>query len=106
MQARSRLRRSQGLARDRIERLWDAEVEYGPAVALVDVFARAGAAAERLVRRWMPDPFVLVLLLTLVSLVLGYFKLAGASFDASKASSLVMVWTGGFGNAEILKFGL
>jgi short-chain fatty acids transporter len=75
-------------------------------VVLVDVFARAGAAAERLVRRYMPDPFVLVLLITLVALVLGYFKVAGLAVDAAKASSLVMAWTGGFGNAEILKFGL
>ena len=54
----------------------------------------------------MPDPFVLVLLLTLLSLVLGYFKVAGLAIDAGAASSLVMAWTGGFGNAEILKFGL
>jgi short-chain fatty acids transporter len=75
-------------------------------VVLVDVFARAGAAAERFVRRWMPDPFVLVLLLTLVALVLGYVNVAGLSVDSGAASSLVMAWTGGFGNAEILKFGL
>jgi short-chain fatty acids transporter len=75
-------------------------------VVLVDVFARAGAAAERFVRRWMPDPFVLVLLLTLVALVLGYVKVAGPALDGGKASSLVAAWTSGFGNAEILKFGL
>jgi len=34
--------------------------------SITSVFARAGGAAERLVRRYMPDPFVLVLLLTLV----------------------------------------
>lgn len=73
---------------------------------LVDVFAGAGAAAERLVRRWMPDPFVLVLLLTLVSLVLGYLKTVGFTADLGAATSLVTVWTDGFGNAEILKFGL
>jgi short-chain fatty acids transporter len=54
----------------------------------------------------MPDPFVLVLLITLVALVLGYFKVAGVALDRGKASALVMAWTGGFGNAEILKFGL
>jgi short-chain fatty acids transporter len=75
-------------------------------VFLALVFARAGAAAERFVRRWMPDPFVLVLLLTLVALALGYLKVAGLAIDGAQASSLVAVWTGGFGNAEILKFGL
>jgi short-chain fatty acids transporter len=75
-------------------------------VVLTSVFARAGGAAERFVRRWMPDPFVLVLLLTVVALVLGYFKVAGAALSGRAASDLVMAWTGGFGNAEILKFGL
>ncbi len=48
----------------------------------------------------MPDPFVLVLLLTLVALVLGWAKVGGSPLDLIKA------WTDGFGNAEILKFGL
>lgn len=73
---------------------------------LVDVFARAGGAAERLVRRYMPDPFVLVLLLTLVSLVLGYLKIAGTGGAGATYASLIAAWTSGFGNAEILKFGL
>lgn len=73
---------------------------------VTSVFARAGGAAERLVRRWMPDPFALVLLLTLLALVLGYLKVAGLALDGGAASNLVMAWTGGFGNAEILKFGL
>ncbi len=66
---------------------------------LIDVFSRAGGAAERFVRRYMPDPFVLVLLLTLLSLVLGYAK-------TGDASNLIKAWTDGFGNPEILKFGL
>lgn len=72
------------------------------------IFANAGAAAERLVRRWMPDPFVLVLGLTLVALVLGYAKIAGAPDTTAidQASRLVKAWTDGFGNPEILKFGL
>lgn len=70
------------------------------------LFARAGSAAERFVRRWMPDPFVLVLLLTLVALLLGYLKVAGPALDGDAAATLVATWTGGFGNAEILKFGL
>lgn len=64
------------------------------------MLARLGSAFERFVRRWMPDPFVLVLLLTLVALVLGYAKVRG------NPSDLIKAWTDGFGNAEILKFGL
>lgn len=83
----------------------DAETDR-PDSSLLHVFAHVGAFMERFVRRWMPDPFVLVLSLTLVSLVLGYFKIAGASIHGEAASELISVWTGGFGNAEILKFGL
>jgi short-chain fatty acids transporter len=64
------------------------------------VLARLGSAFERFVRRFMPDPFVLVLLLTLVALVLGWAKVGGAPL------TLIKAWTDGFGNAEILKFGL
>lgn len=82
--------------------------EAGPISKLVTFFSRAGAASERVVRKWMPDPFVLVLLLTLVALVLGYVKIAlqpdGGALG--KATGLIKAWTDGFGNAEILKFGL
>jgi short subunit fatty acids transporter len=54
------------------------------------------------VRRWMPDPFVLVLGLTLVALALGYLRVAGLAVDVGQASALVAAWTSGFGNAEIL----
>lgn len=47
----------------------------------------------------MPDPFVLVLLLSLVALVLGVIK-------TGDPVGLISIWTSGFGNAEILKFGL
>jgi short-chain fatty acids transporter len=75
------------------------------------LFARAGAAADRVVRRFMPDPFVLVLLLSLVALALGLFtmdRVPGAAGDTllGKGSALIKVWTEGFGNPEILKFGL
>lgn len=74
---------------------------------LLGPFATAGAFADRVVRRWMPDPFVLVLLLTLVSLVLGFLVMDASGTDpASRASGLVAAWIGGFGNPEILKFGL
>ncbi len=74
------------------------------------VFQRAGAAAERLVRRFMPDPFALVLLLTLVSLVLGVALIPDAAGAPprtvlGRTSEVVSLWTSGFGNAEILKFG-
>jgi short-chain fatty acids transporter len=70
------------------------------------VFSRAGALADRFVRRWMPDPFALVLGLTLVALFVGYLNRAGFRIDPEQAASLVAAWTSGFGNAEILKFGL
>lgn len=53
----------------------------------------------------MPDPFVLVLLLTLVALVFGLFTMEAGPIGA-RASTLVKAWSDGFGNAEILKFGL
>jgi short-chain fatty acids transporter len=71
----------------------------------VPLFVRAGAWADRLVRRFMPDPFVLVLLLTLLALALGFVSLPAAPAPV-KASNLVKAWTEGFGNPEILKFGL
>jgi short-chain fatty acids transporter len=79
--------------------------------SFVSVFARAGAAAERFVRRFMPDPFVLVLLLTLVALGLGLATMDAVPGDAGgtvlgKSSALIKAWTEGFGNPEILKFGL
>ncbi len=79
--------------------------------SLVGVFARAGSAAESLVRRFMPDPFALVLLLTLVALGLGLATMGAVPGDGGatvlgKGSALVKAWTDGFGNPEILKFGL
>ncbi len=69
-------------------------------------FSRVGGAAEGFVRRFMPDPFVLVLLLTLVSLGLGLAVMPGDGGLGSRGATLVSAWTGGFGNPEILKFGL
>jgi short-chain fatty acids transporter len=79
--------------------------------SFVGVFARAGAAAERVVRRFMPDPFVLVLLLTLVALGLGLAVMPAVPGESGatvvgKSSALIKAWTDGFGNPEILKFGL
>ena len=59
----------------------------------------------------MPDPFVLVLLLSLVALALGLFTMdpvpgAAGRTLLGKGSALIKVWTEGFGNPEILKFGL
>ncbi len=75
------------------------------------LLVRAGGAAERLVKRVMPDPFSLVLLLTVVALGLALATMApvpgaaGATLPG-KASALVKEWVEGFGNPEILKFGL
>jgi short-chain fatty acids transporter len=59
----------------------------------------------------MPDPFALVLLLTLVALGLGLATMGAVPGDGGatllgKGSALVKAWTDGFGNPEILKFGL
>jgi short-chain fatty acids transporter len=73
--------------------------------------SKVGAFAHDLVRRLLPDPFVLVLLLTLVALALALFTMdavpgnAGATL-LGKSSALVKIWTEGFGNAEILKFAM
>src|SRR5262249_48372558 len=77
----------------------------------IALFAKAGELADRVVRRWMPDPFALVLSLTLVALGLGLAPRpdvpgrAGAPV-LGRGSALVKEWTEGFGDAEILKFGL
>lgn len=64
-----------------------------------------------LVRRFLPDPFVLVLLLTLVALAAALLTMAPVPGAAGatilgKSSALIKVWTEGFGNAEILKFAM
>ncbi len=59
----------------------------------------------------MPDPFALVLLLTVVSLALGLVTMPdapgpGGGALLGKGSALIDEWVRGFGDAEILKFGL
>lgn len=75
---------------------------------LSSAFAKAGAFTDRFVRRYMPDPFVLVLLLTAVALALGLVAMPDAAGGdgglVGKGGALVKAWAGGFGNAEILKF--
>src|SRR5215831_3615080 len=77
----------------------------------IALFAKAGELADRVVRRWMPDPFALVLMLTVVALGLGLATMpdvpgaAGATM-LGKGSALIKEWIEGFGDAEILKFGL
>jgi short-chain fatty acids transporter len=75
------------------------------------VLSKVGAFAHDLVRKLLPDPFVLVLLLTLVALVLALGTMDAVPGDAGatllgKSSALIKVWTEGFGNAEILKFAM
>lgn len=79
------------------------------------IFSRAlskiGSVAHDVVRRFLPDPFVLVLLLTAAALALALGTMdpvpgaAGATL-LGKSSALVKVWTEGFGNPEILKFAM
>jgi short-chain fatty acids transporter len=77
----------------------------------IALFAKAGELADRVVRRWMPDPFALVLMLTIVALGLGLATMpdvpgvAGATVPG-RTSALIKEWIEGFGDAEILKFGL
>lgn len=87
---------------------------------LRSMLQRLGASADRLVRRYMPDPFVLVLLLTLVTYVAGAAALAlrgmPAQGTAGTAPRLVTLrWseallrTSGFlfaGFAELLTFAM
>ena len=73
--------------------------------------SRVGSAAHDVVRRFLPDPFVLVLLLTLAALVLALLTMdavpgAAGGTLLGKSSSLVKVWIEGFGNPEILKFAM
>ncbi len=75
------------------------------------LFAYVGVLADRVVRRYMPDPFVLVLLLSLASLALGLCTMEAVPDTASatligRSAGLLRVWAEGFGNPEILKFGL
>ena len=79
------------------------------------IFSRAlskvGSVAHDLVRRFLPDPFVLVLLLTLAALSLALATMAPVPGGAGatwlgKSSALVKVWIEGFGNPEILKFAM
>jgi short-chain fatty acids transporter len=73
-------------------------------------FSAWGAWADGFVRRFLPDPFVLVLLLTALALVGGWLSLGvvPGTTDGSelgRANAILAAWIGGFGNAELLKFG-
>jgi short-chain fatty acids transporter len=64
---------------------------------------RIGAAAERFVRRYMPDPFLLVLLLTVVTFGIAY-PLVPAAGPMRKLGALCEHWFRGFW--ELLSFAM
>ncbi|KPK17328.1 MAG: hypothetical protein AMJ62_01325 [Myxococcales bacterium SG8_38] len=63
------------------------------------MLARLGEAFSRWAYRWVPDPFVLALALTLITLSAG-FALSGS------ASSVLQGWYGGFASTPLLAFAL
>ena len=63
------------------------------------MLARLGEVFSRWAERWVPDPFVLALILTLVTL-LGGFALTGST------SEVLLGWYGGFSSTPLLAFAL
>jgi short-chain fatty acids transporter len=63
------------------------------------MLARLGEVFSRWAERWVPDPFVLALLLTLVTLTTG-FALTGS------AGEVLAGWYGGFSSTPLLAFAL
>ncbi|MGB8221258.1 MAG: TIGR00366 family protein [Polyangiales bacterium] len=63
------------------------------------MLARLGVVFSRWAERWVPDPFVLALVLTLVAL-LGGFALSGS------LGTVLQGWYGGFSSTPLLAFAL
>jgi short-chain fatty acids transporter len=63
------------------------------------MLARLGAVFSRWAERWVPDPFVLALVLTLVTLA-GGFALSGS------VGEVLQGWYGGFSSTPLLAFAL
>jgi short-chain fatty acids transporter len=63
------------------------------------MLARLGAVFSKWAERWVPDPFVLALILTLITLV-GGFGLTGSSREVLQG------WYGGFSSTPLLAFAL
>ncbi len=63
------------------------------------MLARLGELFSRWAERWVPDPFVLALILTLITLV-GGFGLTGS------AAEVLRGWYGGFSSTPLLAFAL
>jgi len=63
------------------------------------MLARLGAVFSRWAERWVPDPFVLALVLTLVTLLAG-FALTGS------LGAVLQGWYGGFASIPLLAFAL
>jgi short-chain fatty acids transporter len=65
---------------------------------------RIGAAAERFVRRYMPDPFLLVLLLTVLTFGIAYPLMPSSLGAVGKLGTLCEHWFRGFW--ELLSFAM
>jgi short-chain fatty acids transporter len=63
------------------------------------MLARLGEVFSRWAERWVPDPFVLALVLTLITL-LGGFALSGS------VGAVLQGWYGGFSSTPLLAFAL
>jgi len=63
------------------------------------MLARLGEVFSRWAERWVPDPFVLALILTLITL-LGGFALSGS------VATVLQGWYGGFSSTPLLAFAL
>jgi short-chain fatty acids transporter len=72
------------------------------------MIARLGSALNRWSRRWVPDPFVLALLLTLLVMALGFWRAAVAAPEPASApfQTVMKGWTEGMMNPGLLGFAL
>lgn len=71
------------------------------------MIARLGSALSRFSGRWVPDPFVLALLLTAVVAALGAGRmLASGDADTSVLATLSLGWLDGFSSSGGLAFAL
>lgn len=70
------------------------------------MIARLGSALSRFSGRWVPDPFVLALLLTAVVAAVGAGRMLASGQEASVLASLSLGWLDGFSLSGGLAFAL
>lgn len=72
------------------------------------MIARLGSILNRWSRRWVPDPFVLALFLTVVVMALGFWRvsLVEPAPEAGVAFTVMKGWTQGLMDAKFLAFAL